>query len=702
MRKINFALILLSLFAVVANAQEYTSRYFHYNQYFDAPAPFTITSTTTDGADSNAMLLAGGGAAGTTRGSYIGLYGNENASTGQLLLGSGNLSGADIIFATGGIQHFSIPLSITPLAALTYGLSSDSSPGFLVRSQKLDGSDDAYIQLTAGGSYSGDRGASIQLLGNDYGGAAAGGTATISGGGGATGYIDFWTQVSSNVISSKWTMPVGAATVSDLVAGVSGTASSVATIRFPYVDGSDTGTLNLCAGGACGTTRGAGIALKGDDVGGAGAGAGVAIETGTGTTNALNITQNGYNKLEFLATSDADDATLILGASSTTLPVFTIRARTADGDDDGKLLVSPGGDATVSRGALLTLFGEQEGTGTGGAYLQASNTVGVVSFSTHGSTRFTIADTATSTAPEVIWGRESYAAMTATMRFDTADGDDDSTLQITAGGSSTVAGSRGSYITLEGADIGGANRGGDINIIGGVGASSTAGQFPQITIRNDSVNGADYGAAYIAGGGTQGSGRGASLQVFGNEHANTGMAILSSGDNAASDIRFDVGGGTAWTMDNMSNTLLADLVAGTSAAANEVATIRFAYADAADTGTLQLSAGGAAVGASRGAYIKLLGDDVGGAAAGAGITYEAATGTNGTHKFNTAGSIKWTIAADGPLAPAGVAVASLPASCTAGAIWKATDSDDCAAGSGNGSLCICNNTGNGWILLLNY
>ncbi|HPA25701.1 MAG TPA: hypothetical protein PLK76_03010, partial [bacterium] len=50
----------------------------------------------------------------------------------------------------------------------------------------------------------------------------------------------------------------------------------------------------------------------------------------------------------------------------------------------------------------------------------------------------------------------------------------------------------------------------------------------------------------------------------------------------------------------------------------------------------------------------------------------------------------------------GYVVASLPASCTPGAVTRATDSDDCSSGGGNGSLCVCNNAGNGWVLLLNY
>jgi hypothetical protein len=699
MKAFKFVIALLSLLAVTASAQEYSSRYFHYNMYFDAPAPFTITSTTIDGTDSNAISIAGGGAVGATRGAYISLFGNENASDGKILISAGNEVGdGGIYFNTGGVQHFSIPLSTTPLAVITYGLLADSSPGFLVRSQKADGSDDAYIQLTAGGSYSGDRGAGIQLLGNDYGGAATGGTVTISGGGGTTGYIDFWTQVSSNVISSKWTIPVGAATVSDLVAGVSGTASSIATIRFAYADAADTGTLRLVAGGALGTARGASIQLLGNDVGGAGAGAGITAETGTGTLNTFTVNQNGYNKMQLAAMSDADDVTLVLGASSTTLPIFTIRGQTADGDDDGKLLVSAGGDTTVSRGALLTLYGEQEGTGVGGAYLQSSNTVGVVSFSTHGATRFTIADTASSTLPEVIFGRDSYAAMTATLRFDTADGTDDSIMQITGGGSSTVSGTRGAYIQLQGQDVNNTNRGGSINIVGGVGLSST--YYPLISIYNDTVDGSDYGIVKIMSGPTASNVRGAALTLAGNESASAGAVILVAGNVSGGNMRFGANGGDAWTIPYTANALLSDFVAGTTTA-NQIATLRFAYADAADTGTLKLVAGGAA-GTTRGAGITLLGNDVGGAGAGAGMTLEAGTGTAGTIKFDTVGANKWTIAADGPLAPTGVAVASLPGTCTAGALWKSTDSNDCVNGGGDGALCVCNAAGNDWILLLNY
>lgn len=260
-------LLVLALLGVVsqAQAQEYTSRYFHYDVYFDAPAPFSIKANTIDGADTNAMLLSGGGAAGTTRGAYIGIYGNEYSGTGGLLLGSGDAIGADIKLATGGIEHFSIPLSITSTATLTYGLSTDVSPGLVVRSKKADAADDSYVQITAGGAW--------------------------------------------------------------------------------------------------GTTRGAGVQFLGDDYGGAGAGGGVLVETGTGTANSFNIQQVGVNKLSVSATSDLDDVTIVLGTNVTTAPLFNITAATSDGDDDGVLCLTAGGACTsIGRGSFIRTYGTDHST----------------------------------------------------------------------------------------------------------------------------------------------------------------------------------------------------------------------------------------------------------------------------------------------------------------------------------------------------
>lgn len=64
----------------------------------------------------------------------------------------------------------------------------------------------------------------------------------------------------------------------------------------------------------------------------------------------------------------------------------------------------------------------------------------------------------------------------------------------------------------------------------------------------------------------------------------------------------------------------------------------------------------------------------------------------------------WDLSAlfSGEITPGGYLVANLPTACTAGSVVRATDSDDCSTGSGNGATCICNNSGNGWVLGTNY
>lgn len=198
-----FLFLILLLIAPPLSAQEYTSRYFHYNSYFDAPAPFTIMAATIDGADNNSMCLAGGGSTADTRGAGICINGNEATATGKVTIQSGNVSGSDIELYPRGFKSWS-------------------------------------VQSTTG-------------------------------------------------------------TDNEFVFGYSALANSVATIRGDRADASDDGTLNLCAGGACSTTRGSFITLLGDDVGGAGAGAGITYEAGTGTAGTHKFNTAGSLRWSILA-----------------------------------------------------------------------------------------------------------------------------------------------------------------------------------------------------------------------------------------------------------------------------------------------------------------------------------------------------------------------------------------------------------------
>lgn len=56
----------------------------------------TIRQNTADAADSKAIIIAGGGASGDTRGATISAYGNEHANTGKLILSAGNVTSSNV------------------------------------------------------------------------------------------------------------------------------------------------------------------------------------------------------------------------------------------------------------------------------------------------------------------------------------------------------------------------------------------------------------------------------------------------------------------------------------------------------------------------------------------------------------------------------------------------------------------------------
>jgi hypothetical protein len=477
--------------------------------------PFSIKADTADAADNKALQLTGGGAVSSTRGAYIGLAGNEHANNGMLQLEAGNdAAGGVIYFNTGGVQHLNIPYSTTPAAELAFGTALNVNPMLTIRSNKIDGADDASLALTPGGAVSYTRGAYILLSGNEF---------TIPGVlhlGGGSGGIFMYTGGLQHL-----NIPYSATQAVDLAYGTAFDASPVFTIRSSRSDGSDDGILNLTGGGSStlAGNRGAYIQLEGQDVGGTDKGGDINIVGG-------------------------------LGASGTDYPIVTIRNDSVDGADWGRVAITSGGAATESRGGLITLYGEQSATNPGHVQITGAALNGEIRLATHTAYRLTIADTASSTTPEIFFGDAGYNAVTATMRFATHDGDDDSTLQITSSGSSTLSGTRGAYIILQGQDVNNANRGGDITLAAAAGSASYT---PLATLRTDTVNGSDWGT----------------VEIY-----------------------------------------------------------------AADT-----------LGTTRAASIVLQGDDVGGAGAGGGITFEAGTGTAATLKFNTAGANKWTINADGTL-----------------------------------------------------
>lgn len=69
---------------------------------------FDIKASTSDGSDNSKATMAGGGAAASSRGALVTVYGNEHANTGQVLIQSGDVVGADIILAPKGVTALTL------------------------------------------------------------------------------------------------------------------------------------------------------------------------------------------------------------------------------------------------------------------------------------------------------------------------------------------------------------------------------------------------------------------------------------------------------------------------------------------------------------------------------------------------------------------------------------------------------------------
>lgn len=67
-----------------------------------------ISANTTDGSDSSACYLGGGGTIGVGRGASVYAYGNEHANTGEMRLHGGNVAGGDIVFYTQNLERMRI------------------------------------------------------------------------------------------------------------------------------------------------------------------------------------------------------------------------------------------------------------------------------------------------------------------------------------------------------------------------------------------------------------------------------------------------------------------------------------------------------------------------------------------------------------------------------------------------------------------
>lgn len=142
-----------------------------------------INASTSDGSDNSYLVINGGGSnADVSRGSFIGIYGNEVATNGGcIFLTAGNVATGNINFRTGALAtRMQINNAGRILAGQTLptddGVSTIQVNGTLKASginthllgaYTSDGADTATVYLRGGGDMSASRGAFISLTGND-------------------------------------------------------------------------------------------------------------------------------------------------------------------------------------------------------------------------------------------------------------------------------------------------------------------------------------------------------------------------------------------------------------------------------------------------------------------------------------------------------------------------------------------------------
>jgi hypothetical protein len=100
---------------------------------------FRLRANTSDGSDDAWAFLCGGGQQGSSRGSYIELYGNEYATVGgSLQLNAGNVSSGDILMYTAGALKMTIPYAGTNVVINTGLTCVHSGQGYITVRADVD------------------------------------------------------------------------------------------------------------------------------------------------------------------------------------------------------------------------------------------------------------------------------------------------------------------------------------------------------------------------------------------------------------------------------------------------------------------------------------------------------------------------------------------------------------------------------------
>jgi hypothetical protein len=383
---------------------------------------FTLVCSTDDGTDSGLVQFSGGGAVGNTRGAYITLYGNEHASVGDLVLGSGGSTSSIDLYHNNTIQ-----------LTLANKVLNYTGP-FVISSNTSDGSDNTYLVLCGGGGTSGStaRGAYIQIQGNEVGG--SGGRITINAGLGSTQPIVFTASNRNQFIIYDAKLAYH---------------SQGLWIASQTTDTADTSFLALSGGGddaysasGTGNNRGGFIVLYGEQ-----------HTTYPGQVYIRSANSYAITLLSYGSDVKVSNSNSLLFESTALLKYdsnLTLQATTSDAADSLVLSLSSGGAVSSSRGSYIELRGNEAASNAGRLTLSSGATGDVYITSANASSP-TIFLTGTlfgdegSTKGILFAGSDS---LYFPIHANTSDGSDTGWLYLSGGGG--TGSSRGAYISLHG------------------------------------------------------------------------------------------------------------------------------------------------------------------------------------------------------------------------------------------------------------
>lgn len=289
---------------------------------------------------------------------------------------------------------------------------------------------------------------------------------------------------------------------------------------------------------------------------------------------------------------------------------FSLTANTSDTTDDQMLQICGGGGLGPSRGACVTLKGNEYATLPGDIYI-TSGYGGDIYLKPGNKLGWVVNYTGSDDLNELVFGGSGVANSTAYIRGARSDGSDDGVLFINGGGDASST--RGGFISLQGADVGGAGLGGDVYITAAapagdifIAATGISGDIflrsqnqtkltlaPSTadttdltygdgnpdwltTIRSVTDDGADTSVLKITGGGAVGTTRGSTLTLYGADALTyPGYAFLASADagwvqlsSIGGEITLITGGHSRWSVKNASGDLYA-LTSGNTIALQE-------------------------------------------------------------------------------------------------------------------------------------